>query len=365
MRCQSQQSAAVLLQLMEKYKPHLKPYAYRLHSWGRVLQDYNEVMGTSYRQVRTIKNKFERLKYLYKNEPGNIHFKGYSDEQIRQLEALIRDSDALGKSSDIERMVKKKQISVKREDGDGDGERDGEAEEDEEEEEYGRNSMISPESQQAHLNVGPTDAMRQSLFSNGKVTKKSSVQRLNDRIRRGVGGNKEATPPPLDTIVMGMPKNTLPKSSVMRFGGLDIDFLVNNRYDSESPTYPDNPTTQDNKGNNNNNNNSTPTTTTNNDINNDHPKNNNDSKNINTNNHSLTILKSNNLGEIKDLVAQLNTDQAREDHEMAYKQQQLEAKFMTQADFLNYKKENRNVQLRILNLLSKIIADEEIYKKTR
>lgn len=270
MRCQSQQSAAVLLELMVKYKPHLKPYAYRLQSWGQVLHDYNSVMGTSYRQVRTIKNKFERLKYLYEHEPEHSHFQGYRDEMIQQLEMLIRDCDSVGTSSEIDRLVKKNTVIVDGED--------------------------SPE------------------FAGKVGKKKTSVQRLNERIRRGSkDGSKsetEPTPPPLDTIVMGMPKNNF-KTPMMKYGGLGIDYLVN----GASPPPPFNNETNDDDD------------TT--------PK------------------------QVRDLVRKLTAEQAREDHEMAYKQQQLEGKFMTQADFLRYKKENRAVQLQILRLLSTLLERED------
>ncbi|QLQ80895.1 hypothetical protein HG537_0E02500 [Torulaspora globosa] len=60
----------VLLKLMDKYKPHLKPYAYRQDAWFRVLDDYNEKTGNVYRQIRTLKSKFNRMKELCNDESG-------------------------------------------------------------------------------------------------------------------------------------------------------------------------------------------------------------------------------------------------------------------------------------------------------
>lgn len=77
----------LLLRLMERYKPHLKPYAYRLQTWEQVLEEYNQQTGTRYRQIRTLKKKFEKLRDAYdeggdKIEVGNLEL----------LQRLIRES---------------------------------------------------------------------------------------------------------------------------------------------------------------------------------------------------------------------------------------------------------------------------------
>lgn len=309
MRYQSQQSALVLLELMVKYKPYLKPYAYRLHSWGLVLREYNEVMGTSYRQVRTIKNKFERLKCLYKHEPECTHFKGYSEAQIRQLEKLISDSDALSTPGELKRMDKRKRLG-KPDGGAGDASVEAHAI-------AGAGAgagIISDEGEGdslQHLEVSPGEGIRQ-----GKPSLEDGSE--------NVLVNRTATPPPLDTIVMGMPKNTLPaavKSPPMKLSGLDIDYLVNEVVPSQPFSDETNTLGSSVK------------------------------QNVTMNDNP----KVNALAEVRSLAMKLTTEQAREDQEMAYKQQQLEGKFMTQADFFNYKKENRAVQLRILNLLSDLL----------
>ncbi|EJS42103.1 dal82p [Saccharomyces arboricola H-6] len=55
----------LLLRLLIRHKPHLKPYAYRQDSWQRVLNEYNRQTGSRYRQSRTLKTKFRRLKDLF------------------------------------------------------------------------------------------------------------------------------------------------------------------------------------------------------------------------------------------------------------------------------------------------------------
>ena len=55
----------LLLRLLIRHKPHLKPYAYRQDSWQRVLDEYNRQTGSRYRQSRTLKTKFRRLKDLF------------------------------------------------------------------------------------------------------------------------------------------------------------------------------------------------------------------------------------------------------------------------------------------------------------
>lgn len=79
----------VLLRLMDKYKPHLKPYAYRQDAWFRVLEDYNQKTGSLYRQIRTLKSKFNRLKGLCNDENSDV---GVDDLEL--LRKLVGEIDS-------------------------------------------------------------------------------------------------------------------------------------------------------------------------------------------------------------------------------------------------------------------------------
>lgn len=58
----------LLVELLETHKPHLKPYSERLKSWVDMLQVYNEVAGTHYKQPRTLKRRFERIVDTYRTD---------------------------------------------------------------------------------------------------------------------------------------------------------------------------------------------------------------------------------------------------------------------------------------------------------
>lgn len=79
----------VLLKLMDKYKPHLKPYAYRQDAWFRVLEDYNQKTGSLYRQIRTLKSKFNRLKALCNDENSDI-----AVDDLELLRKLVGETDS-------------------------------------------------------------------------------------------------------------------------------------------------------------------------------------------------------------------------------------------------------------------------------
>ncbi|QLL33337.1 hypothetical protein HG536_0E02480 [Torulaspora globosa] len=79
----------ILLKLMDKYKPHLKPYAYRQDAWYRVLEDYNEKTGNLYRQIRTLKTKFNRMKVLCNDENSGI-----AVGDLELLRKLVGESDS-------------------------------------------------------------------------------------------------------------------------------------------------------------------------------------------------------------------------------------------------------------------------------
>lgn len=61
-----EETVDLLVELLETHKPHLKPYSERLKSWVDMLQEYNEVAGTHYKQPRTLKRRFERIVDMYR-----------------------------------------------------------------------------------------------------------------------------------------------------------------------------------------------------------------------------------------------------------------------------------------------------------
>ncbi|AQZ09306.1 DAL82 (YNL314W) [Zygosaccharomyces parabailii] len=84
----------LLLELMDRYKPHLKPYAYRLQTWSQVLEQYNTLTDNHYRQIRTLKKKFERLKEVYEYDATKIQ-----TTDIKRLERLIKESEHVTKKT--------------------------------------------------------------------------------------------------------------------------------------------------------------------------------------------------------------------------------------------------------------------------
>ncbi|CEP62417.1 Dal82p LALA0_S05e05182g [Lachancea lanzarotensis] len=57
----------MLLELMYEYKPHLQSYRHRLNTWNELLQAFNKATGANYRQSRTLKTRFEKVKELFVN----------------------------------------------------------------------------------------------------------------------------------------------------------------------------------------------------------------------------------------------------------------------------------------------------------
>lgn len=93
----------VLLQLMDKFKPHLKPYAYRQDAWSRVLNEYNGLTGSLYRQARTLRVKFEKMKQLCKDSHrGNI--------DLENFELLKKLADETGEGKSKRSKVKKNHV---------------------------------------------------------------------------------------------------------------------------------------------------------------------------------------------------------------------------------------------------------------
>ncbi|SCV00723.1 LAMI_0G06920g1_1 [Lachancea mirantina] len=52
----------VLLELMDVYQPHLKSYSHRMNTWKEVLIKFNLKTGASYKQIRTLKSRFDKLR---------------------------------------------------------------------------------------------------------------------------------------------------------------------------------------------------------------------------------------------------------------------------------------------------------------
>ncbi|SCW03791.1 LAFE_0G18294g1_1 [Lachancea fermentati] len=78
----------LLLELMDEYKPHLQTYRHRMNTWNDLLADFNEKTGANYKQIRTLKTRFDRIKeMLAKDEELPIYNVG--------LLKKLRDEDEL------------------------------------------------------------------------------------------------------------------------------------------------------------------------------------------------------------------------------------------------------------------------------
>lgn len=146
---------------MDRYKPHLKPYAYRLHTWSQVLDEYNRTTGSRYRQIRTLKKKFEKLTEAYEGQEETIHA-----GNIELLEKLMRESN---------------QIS-------------------------GRSHSQHRKPQQANGASSPPTKIRQErkLSLEEHITYGSS-KILESSDSREFHGDMQQQPPPLDSITIGYP----------------------------------------------------------------------------------------------------------------------------------------------------------------
>lgn len=151
----------LLLRLMDRYKPHLKPYAYRLHTWSQVLDEYNRTTGSRYRQIRTLKKKFEKLTEACEGQEEPIHA-----GNIELLQKLIRESN---------------QIS-------------------------GRSHSQHRKPQQANGASSPKTKIRpeRKLSLEEHITYGSS-KILESSDSREFHSNQQQQPPPLDSITIGYP----------------------------------------------------------------------------------------------------------------------------------------------------------------
>ncbi|EDO16196.1 hypothetical protein Kpol_1014p14 [Vanderwaltozyma polyspora DSM 70294] len=88
----SMDNDSVLLKLIDEHKPHLKRYSHRLQTWELVLSKYNFITKRNYRQLRSIRNKFERLKVKYEQDRRQI-----PEEMVDLLEKIILESNTVSK----------------------------------------------------------------------------------------------------------------------------------------------------------------------------------------------------------------------------------------------------------------------------
>ncbi|CCK72613.1 Dal82p KNAG_0K02500 [Huiozyma naganishii CBS 8797] len=97
----SRESLDLLLTLLNTHKPHLKPYSCRLSSWYALLMDYNTAAGTTLRQPRTLRTRFERIMGLFRTDRALVNC---SDPGLlaRLVEEYSKPYRLMRKSSPIE-----------------------------------------------------------------------------------------------------------------------------------------------------------------------------------------------------------------------------------------------------------------------
>lgn len=162
----------MLLQLMDKYKPHLKPYAYRQDTWLRVLEDYNEKTGNLYRQPRTLKAKFNKMRASYSDE----EFAKNAPEDFELWQKLVDETEG----ATIGRPSRKR----------------------------ARSSFSEEESQQEGLNndnPGLDGDSNDEEVATGGIMDQEALD-LEDN-------NDVLQPPPLDSITMGFSTQKSPATS--------------------------------------------------------------------------------------------------------------------------------------------------------
>lgn len=62
----------LLVTLLVKYRPHLQTHSHRMKSWQNLLDEFNSLSGLNYRQTRTLKRRFEKLRSVYARF-GNVN----------------------------------------------------------------------------------------------------------------------------------------------------------------------------------------------------------------------------------------------------------------------------------------------------
>ncbi|AGO11605.1 AaceriADL178Wp [[Ashbya] aceris (nom. inval.)] len=75
----------LLLELMDEFQPHLQSHRHKLQTWRRLLREFNCRTGSSIRQERTLRMRFERMKETLESG-GEVHV-----SQPSLLERLARD----------------------------------------------------------------------------------------------------------------------------------------------------------------------------------------------------------------------------------------------------------------------------------
>ncbi|KAH3898687.1 Dal82p SCDLUD_005010 [Saccharomycodes ludwigii] len=82
---------ALLIEIMDTYKPHLKIYSLRLKTWQTVLDIYNQRANTNYKQTRTLKNRFLKLKAKLDYQDPHLSSLLNGEENVVLLEKLVAE----------------------------------------------------------------------------------------------------------------------------------------------------------------------------------------------------------------------------------------------------------------------------------
>ncbi|CAR26852.1 ZYRO0C02992p [Zygosaccharomyces rouxii] len=182
----------LLLELMDRYKPHLKPYAYRLQTWSQVLEEYNALTDNHYRQTRTLKKKFERLKELYEYDATKIKI-----SDMKRLERLVSEADQIGKRTHTDRPLKVRQ----------------------------QQPQQQPQQQQQQ--------QQQPQISTEPNFPSTNVQ-------DDAGNSSDnSQPPPLDSIIVGFPHNvSSPHRSITASASANASLFDNSPHDPIPPPPP-------------------------------------------------------------------------------------------------------------------------------
>lgn len=172
----------LLLRLMDKHKPHLKPYAYRLHTWNQVLYEYNAATGCVYRQVRTLKKKFEKLRMMCEDaDHGQLDFGNFE-----LLNKLVRESDEVTSShSSRHRRIQQQEMTQ---------------------------SCAKEEDETAQLRADDCSIDSGSPFI---IEDRNEEQNDTKNEERDEEKNEGSQPPPLDSITVGFPHTQNPNEKVI------------------------------------------------------------------------------------------------------------------------------------------------------
>lgn len=189
-----------LLSLMDKHKPHLKPYTRRLQSWNAMLVEYNTVTGAKFKQPRTMRRRFEKLMESYQVDKHSVKC---SDRSL--LKRLIAEYNipyrVLQKEVEEEKYRRKMNMPIPHDKIQIEVPILAQDLREEEEEEKEKEDQ---ESQQEPNELTPK-LPKKYCFANGLAI--TPIDESTDSRKQS------STPPPLDTITLGMPRNSYFDSS--------------------------------------------------------------------------------------------------------------------------------------------------------